>query len=175
VGAFSNSIPFIPVPDTPATTGQTLDYRERNLSAYVNQLIGRDWSVGARYRVSEAKLNTRLPELAGVSGASGLEQNERAVLHHGQLFLIYNHPCGFFAEWSSDWYHQDNHGYTPNLPGDDFWQQNVFAGYVFSHRRAELRLGILNLADQDYRLNPLNLQSDLARRRTFTALLRLNL
>ncbi len=175
VGAFSNSIPFIPLPDTPATTGQTLDYRERNLSVYVNQLIGRDWSVGARYRLSEAKLNTRLPELAGVSGASALEQNERAVLHHGQFFLIYNHPCGFFAEWSSDWYHQDNHGYTPDLPGDDFWQQNVFAGYVFSHRRAELRLGILNLADQDYRLNPLNLQSDLARHRTFTALLRLNL
>ena len=61
------------------------------------------------------------------------------------------------------------------MPGDDFWQQNVFAGYIFSHRRAELRLGILNLADQDYRLNPLNVQSDLARRRTFTALLRFNL
>jgi len=174
IGAFTNSIAFIPVPNGPTTTSQTLDFRERNLSAYVSQLIGRDWSVGARYRLSEAKLNTRLPDLAGVSGASSLEQNERAVLQHGQLFLIYNHPCGFFAGWSSDWYHQDNHGYSPGLPGDDFWQQNIFAGYVFPHRRAELRLGLLNLTDQDYRLNPLNLQAGLARGRTFTASLRWN-
>ena len=174
VGAFTNSIAFIPVPDAQATTPQALDFRERNLSAYVSQLIGRDWSVGARYRLSEAKLNTRLSDLAGVSGVSSLEQNERAVLQHGQLFLIYNHPCGFFAEWSSDWYHQANHGYSSSLADDDFWQHNLFAGYVFPHRRAEIRLGLLNLTDQDYRLNPLNLQSGLARGRTFTASLRLN-
>jgi len=174
VGAFTNSIAFIPVPNSPTTTSQTLDFRERNLTAYVNQLIGRDWSIGARYRLSEAKLNTALPGLAGVAGVAALEQNERAVLQHGQLFVIYNHPCGFFVEWSSDWYHQDNHGYSPGLPGDDFWQQNLFAGYVFPHRRAELRLGLLNLADQDYRLNSLNLQSGLARGRTFTASLRIN-
>jgi predicted Zn-dependent protease len=174
VGAFTNSIAFIPVPNAPATTSQTLDFRERNLTAYMNQLIGRDWSVGARYRLSEAKLDTTFPNLSGVSGVSSLDQNNRVVLQHGQLFLIYNHPCGFFAEWSSDWYHQDNHGYSPGLPGDDFWQHNVFAGYVFPHRRAELRLGLLNLTDQDYRLNPLNLQSELARGRTFTASLHLN-
>jgi Tfp pilus assembly protein PilF len=174
VGAFTNSIPFIPVPDETATTRQTLDFREGNLTAYVNQLIGKDWSIGARYRVSEAKLDTRLPALTGVSGVSSVEQSERAVLQHGQLFLIYSQPCGFFAGGSSDWYHQDNHGYSPGLPGDDFWQQNIFAGYVFPHRRAELRLGVLNLTDQDYHLNPLNLQSELARSRTFTASLRIN-
>jgi len=174
VGAFTNSIAFIPVPNEQATTRQTLDFRERNFSAYVDQLIGRDWSVGARYRLSEAKLNTALPALGGVSGVSALDQNERAVLHHGQLFAIFNHPCGFFAEWSSDWFQQGNHGYAPGLPGDDFWQHNLFAGYEFPHRRAELRLGVLNLTDRDYRLNPLNLQTELARRRTFTASLRLN-
>jgi Tfp pilus assembly protein PilF len=174
VGAFTNSIAFIPVPNMPATTSQTLDFRERNFTAYVNQLIGRDWSIGARYRLSEAKLNTALPGLAHVAGVSALEQNERALLQHGQLFLIYNNPSGFFAEWSSDWYHQGSHGYSPGLPDDDFWQHNIFAGYVFPHRRAELRLGVLNLTDQDYRLNPLNLQSGLARGRTFTASLRLN-
>jgi Tfp pilus assembly protein PilF len=174
VGAFTNSIAFIPVPNAVAGTSQTLDFRERNVSAYINQLIGRDWSVGARYRLSEAKLDTALPNLSGASGVSPLDQNNRAVLQHGQLFLIYNHPCGFFAEWSSDWFHQVNHGYSPDLGGDDFWQQNLFAGYVFPHRRAELRLGLLNLTDQDYRLNPLNLQSEIARGRTFTASLRLN-
>ena len=124
--------------------------------------------------MSEARLQTRLPELGGVSGVSLLNQDERAVLQHGQLFVLFNHPSGFFAEWSSDWFHQDNHGYSPTLPGDDFWQHNIFAGYVFPHRRAELRLGILNLTDHDYRLNPLNLQSELPRHRTFTASVRIN-
>jgi len=174
VGAFTNSIAFIPVPDSPTTTRQTLDFQERTLSVYVNQLIERDWSIGARYRLSDAKLTPGFPGLAGVPGVSSLEQEVHAVLQHGQLFLIYNHPCGFFAGWSSDWYHQANYDYSPGLPGDDFWQHNVFAGYVFAHRRAELRLGILNLTGQDYRLNPLNLQPDLARSRTFTASLRLN-
>jgi tetratricopeptide (TPR) repeat protein len=174
VGAFSNSIPFINVPDSPTVTGQSLDYRERNVSAYIAQLLGQECSIGARYRLSEAKLETSLEGFAGVSGVSSLDQNQRAVLQHGQLFFIYNQPSGFFAEWSSDWYHQANHGDDSGLPGDDFWQQNVFAGYVFSHRRAEFRIGLLNLTGQDYRLNPLNLQSELARGRAFTASLRLN-
>ena len=174
VGAFSNSIPFIPVPDSPTSARQNLDYRERNFSAYVAQLLGKEFSVGARYRLSEAKMETSLPGLAGISGVSALDQNQRTVLQHGQFFLIYNHPRGFFAEWSSDWYHQDNHANLSALPATDFWQHNFFLGYVFPHRRVELRLGLLNLADQDYRLNPLNAQSELARGRTFTASLRLN-
>jgi hypothetical protein len=174
LGLFTNTVPFIPATISPATTSQTLDYRERNLSAYVNQLVGRDWSVGARYRLSEARLNAQLPGLAGVPGVSLQEQDERAVLQHGQLFLIYNHPCGFSAGWSSDWYHQDNHGDAAGLADADFWQHNVFAGYVFAHRRAEAGVGILNIADQDYRLNPLNWQPELARHRTFTARLRFN-
>ena len=174
VGAFMNTFPGILVPDGPTSTSQTLDFRERNLSAYTYQLIGDYWSVGARYRLSEAKLNTRLPELAGVPGVSLQQQDERAVLQHGQLFFLFNHPSGFFAGWSSDWYHQNNHGYTPALGNEDFWQHNIFAGYVFPHRRAELRVGLLNLMDQDYRLNPLNLQSGLPRGRTFTASLRMN-
>jgi hypothetical protein len=174
VGAFSNSIPFILTPDSPTDTRQTLDFRERNVSAYLAQLIGQDFSVGARYRLSEARLETALPALAGVSGVSSLDQNQRAVLQHGELFLIYNNPHGFFAEWDSDWFHQDNHADLAGLPGDDFWQHNCFVGFVFPHRRAELRAGLLNLTDRDYRLDPLNLQSELARRRTFTASFRVN-
>jgi len=109
-----------------------------------------------------------------VAGVAALDQNQRAVLQHGQILLIYNHPCGFFAGWSSDWYQQINHGYSPGLPGDDFWQHEIFAGYEFPHRRGELRLDLLNLTGQDYRLNPLNPQYGLARGRTFTASLRLN-
>ena len=174
VGAFSNAIAFIDVPNSVTTTSQQLDYRERNFSAYLSQLLGRDWAAGARYRVSEAKMNTQLPALTGISGVGPLDQNQRAVLQHGQFFLIYNHPSGFFAEWSSDWFHRANHADLSGEAGADFWQHNFYAGYVFAHRRAEVRLGLLNLTDQNYRLDPLNLQSELARGRTFTASLRLN-
>jgi hypothetical protein len=50
----------------------------------------------------------------------------------------------------------------------------VFVGYRFPRRYAEVRLGILNLTDSDYRLNPLSLHSALPRERTFIASLRLN-
>ena len=69
---------------------------------------------------------------------------------------------------------QSNEGYEPALPGDNLWQHDIFLGYRFLQRRAEVRLGILNLADQDYRLNPLNLYSELPRGRTFIAGLRIN-
>lgn len=174
LGAFTNAVPGILTPDGPASTPQTIDFRERAVSAYLAQLLGDDWSTGLRYRLSEDRLRTQLPDLAGVRGVSDLQQDERAVLQHAQFFLRYNHPCGFFAEWSTDWFHQNNHGYSPALAGDDFWQQNLQGGYVFAHRRAELRLGVLNLADQDYALNPLNPAAELPRHRTFVASLRVN-
>jgi len=174
VGAFTNGIPFIPVPTGVSSASQTLEYQERNFSVYINQLLGRDVAVGSRYSASQGYLVTTLPELANARGVVAQEQNERALLQHGQWYLIYNHPCGFFAEWSTDWYHQENHGTASMMGVQDFWQHNLYAGYVFPHRRAEIRLGLLNLTDQDYRLNPLNLQSGLARGRTFTASLRLN-
>ena len=55
-----------------------------------------------------------------------------------------------------------------------FAQFNVFAGYRFPRRRAELTVGLLNIADQDYRLNPLNLHADLARERTLTVNFKFN-
>jgi outer membrane receptor protein involved in Fe transport len=81
--------------------------------------------------------------------------------------------CGFFAEMESVWNRQNNQGYVVELPGDDFWQFNLYAGHRFFHRRAEVRLGILNLGNQNYRLNPLNLHDEYPRERTFFASVRL--
>jgi len=50
--------------------------------------------------------------------------------------------------------------------GDHFWQVNLYAGYRFLQRRVELMLGLLNLADRDYQLNPLTLYQELPRART---------
>ena len=60
------------------------------------------------------------------------------------------------------------------MPGDSFWQHDLVAGYRFAKRRAELRLGVLNLTDQGYRLNPLNLYAELPRQRTFLAAAKFN-
>jgi hypothetical protein len=54
--------------------------------------------------------------------------------------LGYQHPSGFFAQLT-DWYSQSNTGYTPDRPGDDFWQQHLWLGWRFPRRQAELRPG----------------------------------
>ena len=93
-------------------------------------------------------------------------QRTQGVLNQLDLTAIYNHPCGFFAEGEALWFDQSNEGYTPGEPGDDFWQFNLFAGYRFPHRKAELTVGLLNIAGQDYQLNPLNIYNEMPRSRT---------
>jgi outer membrane receptor for monomeric catechols len=90
------------------------------------------------------------------------------------LIAVYNHPCGFYAQSEAHWYSQNNSGYDPAEPGDNFWQLNAFAGYHFLHRKAEVTLGLLNLTDQNYKLNPLNLYNELPRSRTLALRLQIN-
>ena len=158
-----------------SSTRQKLEFRERNVSAYAAQLLGDGFSIGARYRLSEAQLETRLPELPATTIDLDLaEQSERSLLHQVALSLNYQHTSGFFGQWESAWYYQHNSGYTPARPGDDFFQHNVWLGYRFPRRHAEIRAGLLNLADTDYRLNPLNSYNALPRGRTAVVSLRLN-
>jgi Tfp pilus assembly protein PilF len=174
VGAFS-SFAVLLAPQTATTTREKLDFRERSLSAYAGQLIGDNFSIGARYHVSEAKLQELFPGIPDSAiGLDQLESNERATLEQLSLTANFHHRCGAFAQWETAWYRQSNSGFNPATPGDDFWQQNLTAGYRFPRRSAELRVGVLNLFDSDYRLNPLNLHAELPRSRTFIASLRLN-
>jgi outer membrane receptor for ferric coprogen and ferric-rhodotorulic acid len=103
-----------------------------------------------------------------------LNQDVSATLHQIDLYGIFQHSCGFFSQFDAIWSQQSNRGYSPNLPGDDFWQFNLYVGYRFLQRRAEARLGLLNLADQDYRLNPLTLYNELPRERTLMVSLKFN-
>ena len=164
---------IFPVPDaknTASSTRQHLDYQEKNLVLTLNQLVGDQWSVGMRYRVSEADLNTSFPDIPdAVSGGSNIDTV--AALQQLNLYTRFNHPSGFFGLFESLWSKQSNRGYSTDLPGDDFWHFNIYAGYRFvqrADRAAELKLGLLNLTDQDYQLNPLNLYNELYRDRTFT-------
>ncbi len=169
VGVFQTPIPLA---ITRSETSEKLDFAERSLGFTINQLIGRDWALGSRYRLSEAELESRFPEVP--QPGRSLDRETRALLHQVNLFAIYNHPCGFFGQAQSLWTAQRNHGDDSTLANDSFWHFNVFVGYRFARRRAELALGLLNLTDQDYRLNPLNLHAELPRDRTFIVSLRLH-
>jgi Flp pilus assembly protein TadD len=159
------------------STPEEIDYRERTLLFTCDQLIGNDWSVGLRYRLSHADLTDEFPEV--MSGATLVDpfrspQDLSATLHQLDFHTIFNHRSGFFGQFHAIWNIQDNHGYEPDISGDDFWQFNVIVGYrsPTPRRKVELTLGLLNLADQDYQLNPLNLYYELPRERTFMARLR---
>jgi tetratricopeptide (TPR) repeat protein len=159
-------------------TPEQLDFREKSLLFTVNQLLGKEWSIGATYRVSHADLLDRFTAIPGRVATSPanlvLDQDLSAVLHELSLGAIYNIPCGFFSAVEGLWFKQSNQGYAADIPGDDFWHLNFFVGYRFPRRLAEVRVGLLNLTDQDYKLNPLNLHTELAHERTFTARLRFN-
>jgi tetratricopeptide (TPR) repeat protein len=175
VGAFDVLYP-LPVYAVLSGLRDNLDYHENTLEFTANQLIGTEWSLGAQYQASKAVLNNNFIDVPDDSRFVNFEprQNTEAVLQQVNLFAIYNHPSGFFLRGEALWNDQNNSGYTPSLPGDDFWQFNAFVGYRCLHRKAELRLGILNISAQDYNLNPLNVHQEYPHQRTFTMRLRLN-
>ena len=173
VGIVTNA--FFPVADSPSGTRQSLDFRERTLAVSLNQLVGRDWSFGARYAISDAELRGRFVDVPStVAFVSTANQNSEAVLQQLTLAANYNHPRGFFARAESVWTQQSNRSGDAALADADFWQFNLYAGWRFWQRRAELQLGLLNLGDQDYQLNPVNLYYAQPRGREFMARLKFN-
>jgi hypothetical protein len=50
----------------------------------------------------------------------GADHRQKATLHQGQLFALYNHPSGFFARLEGYWARQSNVGYSPDIPGTTF-------------------------------------------------------
>lgn len=159
-----------PPPATPSGTPERLDFQEQSLTVALTQLLGENWATGGRYRTSRAELDRRFPENPPEFGGWGSELE--SILHEGELFLLWQDGSGFFARGEALWRQQSNRGYEPDRPGDDFWHYNAYAGYRFPRRHAEVRIGVLNIADRDYRLNPLNLYSDLPRDRTLSVSLR---
>ncbi|MGZ5021204.1 MAG: TonB-dependent receptor domain-containing protein [Chthoniobacterales bacterium] len=158
-------------PIMPSSTKQELDYEERGLLCTVNQLLGRDFSLGAHYQLTFSDLTTMFPEVPAAILSS---RRERATLHQEQVFALYNHPSGFFAKLEGYWAQQSNVGYNPDLPGDDIFQLNAYVGFRFRRNYGDVTLGFLNLTDTDYKLNPLNLYNELPRERTLLARVRLN-
>jgi tetratricopeptide (TPR) repeat protein len=177
VGTFNAFLaPFggrIVPPIVPSSTPQKLRYEEQGLLATFNQLVGDEWSFGARYQFTHSRLRTVFSEIP-TAVAPGADHLEKATLHQGQLFALYNHRSGFFARVEGYWARQSNVGYSPDIPGDDIFQVNAYVGYRFRRNFGDVTLGFLNLTDQDYKLNPLNYYNELPRERTLVARVRLN-
>jgi cytochrome c-type biogenesis protein CcmH/NrfG/outer membrane receptor protein involved in Fe transport len=169
IGVITNA--FFPVPDSPGNTRESLDFRERSLTIALNQLAGQDWSFGARYKLGDARLDQQATDIPTTyTGVNAINQNNQATLQQLDLSASFNHPSGFFSRFDALWSRQDNRGYSPDEPGDDFWQFNAYAGYRFHHRQAELQLGLLNITGGNYQLNPLNLYNELPRDRVLSVL-----
>jgi Flp pilus assembly protein TadD len=168
-------------PDQPYPDGfnKSSTFHEQSLIFTADQLLGKQWSAGAVYRLSRAKLdvnyvNFNADQMSNLQAPFQPYSSLTSILNTVNLHANWNHPCGLFSIFSADWVSQDNFGFTPSEPGDDFWQCNAYAGYRMFHRRVEITVGLLNIFDQDYKLEPLNLYNDTARSRTFIARLRLS-
>jgi tetratricopeptide (TPR) repeat protein len=172
LGVVQNS-GFFPVANAPGSTSQDLNYSEKSLVVTLNQLLAREWSAGVRYQLSQADLTTQFTDMS-TAAAANFNQDVSAVFQQLVLYLNYYHPCGFFAQLQGRWTAQCNSDYNPPLDDSSFWQMDIYAGYRFLHRAAEVKLGILNVTDQNYLLNPLNLHYELPRERTLAVSLKLS-
>ena len=113
------ALSYIVPPIVPSSTPQLLKYEEENLLLTLNQLVGDEWSFGARYQVAFANLQTIFKDVPkSVVLPSGLrvaipfaDSRQKATLHQGQVFALYNHPCGFFGSIEGYWARQSNVGY----------------------------------------------------------------
>jgi Flp pilus assembly protein TadD len=153
-------------------TSQRIDYDEQSLLISLNQLIDPWFFAGADYRLSYASMHTSLtgiPTAVLPTGRSSMD----ATLHQLKLFAGMQHPSGLFARVESVWTKQSHDG-TPQPTDDDVLQWNLWAGYRFWDRRAELSAGLLNIGDQNYQLHPIHYYNELPRERTFAARFRLS-
>jgi tetratricopeptide (TPR) repeat protein len=160
-------------PIVASSTPEQLRYEEQGVLATINQLVGDEWSFGARYQFTHSRLRRVFTEIS-TAVAPGADHLEKATLHQAQLFGLYNHPSGFFARAEAYWARQSNVGYAPDIPGDDIIQLNAYVGFRFRRNYGDITLGFLNLNDQDYKLNPLNYYNELPRARTLVVRARFN-
>ena len=165
---------IIEPPLVPSSTAQQLKYEEQNLLLTFNQLLGDRWSLGARYLVTFSDLESILPAVPSSIAPQIRDNRQKATLHQAQLFAIYNHPSGWFGRLEGYWARQSNIGYSPDIPGDEIFQLNAYAGYRFRRNYGDVTLGLLDINDQDYKLNPLNYYNELPRQRTLAVRVRLN-
>lgn len=166
IGVFNyngmSPMPSTPPPVQPGSIPKRLDYEEQSVAVTLNQLVADEWSFGAQYRFTRAELGTTFPSIS-TTVSPDARRSETAELHQTTLFAQFNHRCGFFARADGEWNQQENSDY----PSADFYQLNATIGYRFPRQRGEVSVGVLNINDTNYRLNPLTPYQELPRERVF--------
>ena len=175
LGVFPNSPAYFP-----DGTSQRLDYRECSFGATLNQLLGDEFALGLGYQITRSKLDTAYPELPA-NPVLAPEAVDQATLHQFSVFGTWNSPSGWFARAEANWFSQnlqdDPRGLAAGASprdGDSFWQFNALLGYRFWRNQGEVSLGVLNIANTDYQLSPLNPYGEIVRGRTAVMTCRLS-
>lgn len=165
----------------PSTSAQRLDYHEYSAALAVNQLLGNEWVVGASYKFTHSELQRSWPEVP-INVRSDLQEIDRADLQTFGSYLLYQHRSGFFARTDANWYVQSNLMQTNapsgsnvqvDLAGDRFPQIDIWLGYRFRKNLGDVSVGLLNVSDSEYRLNPLNPYAEMPRERVIATRIRL--
>jgi hypothetical protein len=166
--------------DSVVQVNQHLDFHEYSADVSVHQLLGDWFSVGARYRISEAKLNQTYPQIDSAIGPldpstlDPIAPSSRGLLQLISLDGVFQHPSGFFGRTEASWWSQNLYDGLAGMPGDSFWQLNLQVGYRSPRKHLEFSIGLLNVTGQNYHLSPINLYPDLPRERTLATQLKLN-
>ncbi len=156
---------------------QTQYFQEKDVFASISQLIGKDVSVGARYTLTAVDVTAN--DFSPVTGTTYTQNHENSTLNEFSLFGNYYLPCGFFSQFQANWWIQHN-AYNNfaaggvSEPGNDFWQCNLFAGYRFPRRHIEMAVGLVNMFNQGYNIDPVTYYLEQARTRTLVASLKFN-
>jgi outer membrane receptor protein involved in Fe transport len=170
LGVLTNSF-LVSAPNAISSEEQNLDFRERDFSANLEQLIGRELSVGVGYRLTAANVSyeNQLLNVPASEVNGHYKVNNEATMNQVDLYANYYLPCGFFSQIQLNWWKQADVNFFPEEPGANFYQLNLFAGYRFPRRHVEVMVGLLNVTAQDYQMDPLTYYVDPAHTRTLEA------
>jgi outer membrane receptor protein involved in Fe transport len=153
---------------------QTQYFQEKDAFASISQLIGKELAVGARYSLTTVDLSTHVFTPAGTLNSQYYDVHENSTLNSLNLFANFYLPCGFFSEFQANWWKQENIE-SMGEPGNSFAQFNLYAGYRFPRRHAEAMVGVVNIGNQDYNIDPVTYFLEQAHNRTFVASFKFNL
>ena len=160
-------------------TAEKIDYIEHQAGLLVNRILAAEWFAELAYRFTRSEMENTFPQLAR-PGEAPPGTDQWADLHEVRGALLYRRTRGFFARAEAGYYIQEGRQALRGIFGaaeahrDRTFQLNLFAGWEFPRRQAEITIGLLNVTGDDYRFSALNPLTELPRDRTLYMRLRLN-
>jgi hypothetical protein len=171
IGAWSGGAVAAPV--AVENLPQSQYFQEKDTFASISQLISSDLSVGASYTLTAVDLSTHVTTPPGTVPPNYFDVHEDSTLNKLSFFANFYVPCGFFSQFQANWWKQENIG-SMGEPGDSFAQFNLYAGYRFPKRHVEMMIGVVNIGNQDYHIDPVTYFLEQAHTRTLVASFKFN-